>query len=83
MYQAVRRALFLVAPERIHTVVFAALRGATTPVPLRRAFAKSLAPRDPVLASTVFGVRFPGPLCLAAGFDNKGLGLTPWGPLGV
>ena len=82
MYQALRRALFLVAPERIHTWVFAVLRGATTPAPLRRALAKSLAPRDPVLASTVFGVRFPGPLGLAAGFDKNGLGLTAWGPLG-
>ena len=82
MYRAVRRALFLVAPERIHTWVFAALRGATTPAPLRRALARSLAPRDPVLASTVFGVWFPGPLGLAAGFDKNGFGLTAWGPLG-
>ena len=82
MYQALRRALFLVAPERIHTWVFAVLRGATKPAPLRRTLAKSLAPRDPVLASTVFGVRFPGPLGLAAGFDKNGLGLTAWGPLG-
>ena len=82
MYHALRRALFLVAPERIHTWVFAVLRGVTTPAPMRRAFAKSLAPRDPVLASTVFGVRFPGPLGLAAGFDKNGLGLTAWGALG-
>jgi len=34
------------------------------------------------LASTVFGVRFPGPLGLAAGFDKDGLGLDAWGSLG-
>jgi dihydroorotate dehydrogenase len=34
------------------------------------------------LASTVFGVRFPGPLGLAAGFDKDGEGLNTWGALG-
>ncbi len=35
-----------------------------------------------MLASTVFGVRFPGPLGLAAGFDKDGVGLNTWGALG-
>ncbi len=35
-----------------------------------------------MLASTVFGVRFPGPLGLAAGFDKDGTGLKAWGALG-
>ncbi len=82
MYRAVRRALFLVAPERIHTWVFALLRAVTASTATRRAFRKWLAPHDPVLASTVFGVRFPGPLGLAAGFDKNGAGLTAWGALG-
>jgi dihydroorotate dehydrogenase len=30
----------------------------------------------------VFGVRFPGPMGLAAGFDKNGVGLTAWGALG-
>ena len=30
----------------------------------------------------MFGVSFPGPLGLAAGFDKDGLGLHTWGPLG-
>ncbi|KUH99953.1 dihydroorotate dehydrogenase [Mycobacterium sp. IS-3022] len=82
MYGALRRALFLVAPERIHTWVFALLRAATyLPWP-RRALKRWLGPRDPVLASTVFGVRFPGPLGLAAGFDKNGSGLDTWGALG-
>jgi dihydroorotate dehydrogenase len=82
MYRALRRALFLVAPERIHTWVFALLRGATAVLPLRRGLARWLAPHDPVLASTVFGVRFAGPLGLAAGFDKDGRGLRTWGALG-
>jgi dihydroorotate dehydrogenase len=82
MYAALRKAFFLVPPERIHTLVFAGLRAATATAPLRRRLADRLAPRDPVLASTVFGVRFPGPLGLAAGFDKDGLGVQTWGALG-
>ncbi len=82
MYRAARRVLFLVAPERIHTWVFALLRAVTAPAPLRRALGRWLAPSDPVLASTVFGVRFAGPLGLAAGFDKDGSGLNTWGALG-
>jgi dihydroorotate dehydrogenase len=82
MYRALRRALFLVAPERIHTWVFAFLRAVTAMVPVRRLLARWLAPHDPVLASTVFGVRFPGPLGLAAGFDKDGRGLHTWGSIG-
>src|SRR6478752_5864303 len=82
MYRALRRALFLIAPERIHTWVFAFLRGVTAVLPLRRVLTGWLAPHDPVLASTVFGVRFAGPLGLAAGFDKNGLGLTTWGAIG-
>ena len=77
-----RRVFFLVAPERIHTWVFAALRMATAPRPLRRGLARWLAPTDPILESTVFGVRFPGPVGLAAGFDKDGAGLNTWGALG-
>ncbi len=82
IYDAVRRALFLVPPERIHTLAFAALRGATATETTRRPLRRALAPRDPILVSTVFGVRFPGPLGLAAGFDKDGIGLSGWGALG-
>jgi dihydroorotate dehydrogenase len=82
MYRLVRRLLFAVPPERIHTLVFAALRGVTAVALVRRLLHRLLGPNDPVLASTVFGVRFPGPLGLAAGFDKDGLGLLTWGALG-
>ncbi len=82
IYGALRRLLFLVPPERIHTVVFACLRLVTAPPLLRRALARWLAPHDPVLETTVFGVRFPGPVGLAAGFDKDGSGLQTWGALG-
>ncbi len=82
MYRALQRVLFLFAPERIHTWVFALLRGVTAAAVTRRPLARWLAPRDPVLASTVFGVDFVAPLGLAAGFDKDGRGLKTWGALG-
>lgn len=82
MYSVLRRALFLVPPERIHTWVFAALRAATAREAVRNRLMHRLTPADPALASTVFGARFPGPLGLAAGFDKDGLGVHTWGALG-
>ncbi|MHA3022013.1 quinone-dependent dihydroorotate dehydrogenase [Mycobacterium sp. BMJ-28] len=73
---------FLVDPERIHTWVFAALRAATGFGIGRKMLGRALSPTDPILASTVLGVTFPGPLGLAAGFDKDGRGLRAWGPLG-
>jgi dihydroorotate dehydrogenase len=82
MYGVLRRLLFLIPPERIHTLVFALLRGVTAVAAARRPMRKRLGPGDPALATTVFGVRFPGPLGLAAGFDKDGTGLAAWGALG-
>src|SRR5580704_6848045 len=81
-YRVVRRVMFLVPAERIHTWVFAALRLVNATAFARRTLRRRLAPHDPILASTVFGVRFPGPLGLAAGFDKDGTGLNAWGALG-
>ncbi|MET0700756.1 MAG: quinone-dependent dihydroorotate dehydrogenase [Mycobacterium sp.] len=81
-YDAVRRAMFLMPPERIHTLAFAALRAATHAPVARRRLHRRLAPADPLLVSTVFGTRFAGPMGLAAGFDKDGLGLDAWGALG-
>lgn len=82
MYRALRWVFFRVSPERIHTWVFALLRVATGLGVNRRLLAKWLAPSDPVLETTVFGVTFPGPVGLAAGFDKNGSGINAWGPLG-
>ena len=82
MYRALLWVFFRVSPERIHTWVFALLRAATGLGVSRRLLSKWLAPSDPVLETTVFGVTFPGPLGLAAGFDKNGSGVNAWGPLG-
>jgi dihydroorotate dehydrogenase len=81
-YRALRQVMFLMPAEQIHTWVFTALRLLTAVAPVHAALQRRLAPHDPVLASTVFGVRFPGPLGLAAGFDKDGTGLHIWGALG-
>ncbi|OBA64134.1 dihydroorotate dehydrogenase (quinone) [Mycobacterium sp. 1100029.7] len=82
MYGLLRRLFFLISPERIHTLVFGVLRGATATAATRRLLHRLLGASDPVLASTVFGVHFPAPMGLAAGFDKDGLGLLTWGALG-
>lgn len=82
IYRALRRLMFSVPAERVHTWVFALLRAVTAVAPLRAALTRWLGPRDPVLATTVFGVRFPGPLGLAAGFDKDGRGVRTWPALG-
>jgi dihydroorotate dehydrogenase len=69
MYRAVRPFLFSLDPERAHELA-AALLGAWTRLPARRR-----AP-DAVLSRTVFGLRFPSPVGLAAGMD-KGKVLVP------
>src|SRR4029079_1117171 len=74
--------LFLVAPERIHTWVFALLRAVTAAAVTRRPLARGLGPPDPGLARTGLRVNFAAPLGLAAGFDKDGRGLRTWGALG-
>lgn len=47
--------------------------------PLLRFFSE---PADPLLAKTVFGIRFPSPVGLAAGFDKNAIALAAWEALG-
>jgi dihydroorotate dehydrogenase len=82
MYGSLRKAMFLLPPERIHTMVFGALRVATAVEATRRPLRRALTVSDPILASTVMGVHFPAPLGLAAGFDKDGHGLNTWGAMG-
>ncbi|WP_433263782.1 quinone-dependent dihydroorotate dehydrogenase [Actinosynnema sp. CS-041913] len=73
----VRKALFRMHggdAERVHETTLGAL---TAVSPLAR-FVR----RKPVGARTVFGVRFPNPVGLAAGLDKNGRALPAWGALG-
>ncbi|WP_043652443.1 quinone-dependent dihydroorotate dehydrogenase [Nocardia thailandica] len=82
MYALLLRVLFLIPPEKVHHLVFAALRAAAWFPPSRWAMNKLLVVDDPILATRAFGVDFPAPLGLAAGFDKNADGANTWGPLG-
>jgi dihydroorotate dehydrogenase len=69
-----RPALFKLDPERVHHLAIAALRGLS--------YLPWHSHTDPRLAREVFGVRFPNPIGLAAGFDKNALVLPAWEKLG-
>jgi len=69
-----RPLLFSIDAERAHHLAFGGLRLAMA-VPGVGALTESLlAPRDPVLETDVFDVRFANPVGLAAGFDKDARG---------
>ncbi|MGX7725190.1 quinone-dependent dihydroorotate dehydrogenase [Rhodococcus sp. 5G237] len=82
MYRYLLRLMFLLPPERAHHLAFLAMRWSTRFEPLRTLVAKVLVTDDPILRNTVFGVQFPTPVGLAAGFDKDATGVDVWGPLG-
>ncbi|NKT42792.1 quinone-dependent dihydroorotate dehydrogenase [Rhodococcus hoagii] len=82
MYYLLLRLMFRVPPERIHHLAFAAMRLVTRFAPIRALVAKVLVVDDPALRTTAFGVDFPAPVGLAAGFDKDATGVDTWGPLG-
>jgi dihydroorotate dehydrogenase len=81
-YRLLRRLMFLLDPERIHRIAFALMRLAASAAPTRALLRALAVVDDPVLRSTVFGVEFPAPLGLAAGFDKDATGVDAWAPLG-
>jgi dihydroorotate dehydrogenase len=74
--------MFLVPAERIHGVAATLIAALGRFKPLRVLAARALVTHDPVLRSRVFGVDFPAPLGLAAGFDKNAEGIDAWGALG-
>ncbi|BDD82693.1 dihydroorotate dehydrogenase (quinone) [Tsukamurella pulmonis] len=82
IYRSLLKVMFLVSPERIHHLVFGLIRGTTAVPPVRAGIRRALAHRDPILEQTVFGVRFPAPVGLAAGFDKNARAVNGWGALG-
>ncbi|WP_225732177.1 MULTISPECIES: quinone-dependent dihydroorotate dehydrogenase [unclassified Nocardia] len=82
MYALLLRLMFLLPPERIHHLAFAAMKFAAWFPPLRWVAARLLVADDPILRNSAFGVEFPAPLGLAAGFDKDAGGVDAWAPLG-
>lgn len=62
LYPAARAGLFLLAPEDAHAATIAALEAGLYP--------RTDAAAHPALAQRVFGLDFPNPLGIAAGFDK-------------
>lgn len=76
----VRPALFAVEPERAHEATLGLLARVG---PLLRPLRGQMGPvDDPRLARTLWGLRFPNPIGLAAGFDKQGTCLDAWEALG-
>ena len=74
--QILRPLLFRMDSEQVHHLALAAL------VKLGRALPRSAELSDARLTRTVFGVTFPNPVGLAAGFDKNAVGLRVWERLG-
>ena len=76
-YDYLRSLFFLVDEERAHHLALGAARAAQCV--LRASGSLAI---DPRLSSEVLGVRFPGPIGLAAGFDKNAIAPHLWGALG-
>lgn len=81
-YPLLLKLMFLLSPERIHHIAFTAISLTGRVAPLRFGAARVLATHDPVLRQRVFGVDFPAPFGLAAGFDKSAGAVNAWGQLG-
>jgi dihydroorotate dehydrogenase len=82
VYRLLRSPLFALAPERAHEVATGTLRALLSAAPVRAAVRDALTIRDPSLQVTRWGIRFPNPVGLAAGFDKAGTLFNPLAALG-
>ncbi|HEX7518562.1 MAG TPA: quinone-dependent dihydroorotate dehydrogenase [Chthoniobacterales bacterium] len=75
----VRPVLFSLDPETAHHLVLGCLRAASR-LPFALRALHSFQP--PAKPRTIFGINFPNPIGLAAGFDKNGVALPAWAALG-
>ncbi len=75
----VRPLLFSFDPETAHHLAIACLRGASGVDLALRALKVFQPPAKP---KALFGLQFPNPIGLAAGFDKNGVALPAWAALG-
>jgi dihydroorotate dehydrogenase len=78
-WRTARRALFALDAERVHRV---AMRALAAYAPFARAPGPNDVARRPSLERQAFGLTFPNPLGLAAGFDKDAEALPAWQALG-
>ena len=77
--QIVRPLLFSLDPETAHHLAIDSLRAASAASPALALLRRFQPPRKPVEA---FGLSFPNPIGLAAGFDKNAVALPAWEALG-
>lgn len=70
MYQLAKNILFQLPPEQAHHLVMKGLQTLTKVPGAAGLLKSSCSISDPKLERTVFGLRFPNPVGLAAGFDK-------------
>ena len=70
VYDLVKPALFSLPPETAHGLTHRLLRAAQG-TPIERGVRRRYVVSDPRLAVDAFGLRFPGPVGVAAGFDKN------------
>jgi dihydroorotate dehydrogenase len=70
MYSLVRKILFKIDPEAVHHMVMARLAWAYRIPPFRSILKGLYRIEDPKLERTLWGIRFPNPVGLGAGFDK-------------
>lgn len=81
-YGAALKLMFRIPPERIHVIMSQALHALHVATPVNRGMEKAVRVHDPALEQELFGVRFPAPLGLAAGFDKNATAADAWGAIG-
>lgn len=81
-YSAALRVMFRIDPERIHHGVNTVMAVVNSSRLLRKGLATVFSTTDPRLAQEVFGVHFPRPLGLAAGFDKNARAAKAWSAIG-
>ncbi len=81
-YERLRALLFRIDPEQVHHLTLRALGLASSSPVTRALLRRAFAFHDPSLAVEVFGIQFPNPLGLAAGYDKEGRALQGLACLG-
>lgn len=81
-YRVALRQMFRLRPEKIHVLMTKGLGILQNMPAVHRTLERYWAVHDPALEQEVFGVTFPRPLGLAAGFDKNATSPDVWAPIG-
>jgi dihydroorotate dehydrogenase len=81
-YALLRSLMFRLEPERVHELVMRALALSNRHPGALRIIGSVLMPRDPRVRVRCFGLDFPNPIGLGAGFDKNAEAAAAWPALG-